>query len=152
VREALLKLFNDLKEASAMAPQPKIALLRRDPIRALNRKLNHGQIFDARGTFAEVTFANMWRYQQTLVNRGTMRIDAQKHLPGGGANLHLQLNGEDRTASQGTTFANVTVDPRLRDFGRQNDHNIRRNIERTVRSAFLQSLETGYQYYVFLDS
>ena len=95
---------------------------------------------DAMDAIAQLTFADIWRSIKWRIEQGTVRLD-QQPPPSGKHNLQVQVNG----VSGKSTIATAIVDDSLSNASTDER---RRYVERKVRNALVDSLNTAKMYNV----
>ncbi len=91
---------------------------------------------DATDAIAQLTFADIWRLPPWRINQGTVRLDIQGVIAGGGRNLQVQING----IAGNSTISGVTVQGNLANASTAARQAY---VQRMVRSALVQSLNTA---------
>jgi hypothetical protein len=103
----------------------------------------------AREAILLLTYAKLWgRQGKNIVRIGDVRIDHGKDLPNGGKNIQIQLDDDRRSATQGTTIAQLTIDGDLQDNGADNPANLahRQEVLDAARRALQDSLDTAREF------
>ncbi len=91
---------------------------------------------DATDAIAQLNFADIWRLPPWRINQGTVRLDIQGVIAGGGRNLQVQING----VAGRSTIAAITVQGNLATASTAARQAY---VQRIVRSALVQSLNSA---------
>lgn len=91
---------------------------------------------DATDTIAQLTFADIWRLPPFRISVGTVRLDVQGAIAGGGRNWQIQVNGINGASS----IAAIVVQGNLATASTEERQAY---VQRMVRSALVQSLNSA---------
>ncbi|MBC9909890.1 hypothetical protein [Chitinophaga varians] len=95
--------------------------------------VSNKNITDAQNAIGQLTFADIWRLPPFRIEYGTVRLDVQGAIAGGGRNWQVQING----MQGGSTISATLVQGNL---ATASSSERQQYVQRMVRNALEQSL------------
>ena len=100
---------------------------------------NAQQQRDATNAIAQLDFNDIWRNPPFRINFGTVRLDVQGAINGGGRNWQVQING----VNGNSTISHATIQGPLAGASTADRQAF---VQRKMRDALVQSLNSGNSF------
>lgn len=96
-------------------------------------KVSNKNIVDAQNAIGRLTFSDIWRLPPWRIEEGTVRLDVQGAIAGGGRNWQVQINGTSGSSTISATLVQGNLATASTTERQQ-------YVQRMVRSALENSL------------